>query len=106
VDREQDLHAAKSFDDDAIPMFIRYAIDHPHRRDRYTSSAIVGVATIDRVVTEARTLPPEQARWFFGPFGWVLTDVRALATPIPMKGAQGLRELPPDVVGAIDSQLR
>ncbi len=99
------LHAAKSFDDDAISMFIRYGIDHPGRRELYTAGAVVGVATIDRIVTEPRTLG-DQARWFFGPFGWVLVDVRRLAIPIPLKGAQGLRELPADVTAAIESELR
>lgn len=99
------LHAAKSWDADAVSMFTRFAIDAPNRYDSYEKSAIVGVATIDRIVTTAKTLPPDQARWFFGPFGWILTDVRKLATPIPMKGAQGLRGLAPEVEMQINAQL-
>lgn len=99
------LHAAKSWDDDAIPMFIRYGIDHPGRRDLYAASSIVAVATIDRIVTEDRTLDPEQRRWFFGPFGWVLVDVRRLATAIPWRGAQGLRHLPPATVAEVNRQI-
>lgn len=99
------LHAAKSWDADAMAMFIRFGIDAPNRYDSYDKSAIVGVATIDRIVTTDKTLPPDQARWFFGPFGWILSDVRKLATPIPMKGAQGLRGLAPEIVLQINAQF-
>jgi hypothetical protein len=92
------LHAAKSFDEDAIGFFIRNGIDNfPNRFDSYESSAILGVATIDRVVTEDRTLPEDQKRWFFGPCGWVLIDVIPFVNPLPMKGAQGLRKLEDDM---------
>lgn len=102
IGRRIALHAAKSWDDDAISMFLRLGLtEFPPRRALYPVSSIVGVATIDRVVTEARTLPPDQARWFLGPVGWVLTDVIVLATTIPCKGAQGLRELPPEVTARV-----
>ena len=32
--------------------------------------------------------------WFVGPVGWVLGDVKALSTPIPATGRQGLWRLP------------
>lgn len=38
----------------------------------------------------------------YGPFCWVLTDVRRLATPLPWRGSQGLFEIPDDVLGAVD----
>lgn len=43
--------------------------------------------------------------WFVGPYGWVLTDVVTLATPVPCKGAQGLWALPPDVEAAVMGQV-
>jgi len=99
------LHAAKSWDDDAAGFFLRLGLPHfPARRASYPTSCIVGVATIDRIVTDARSLPPDQARWFFGPCGWVLTDVIAF-DPIPMKGAQGLRSLPPAEDALVASRL-
>ena len=33
-----------------------------------------------------------------GRYGWLLTDVRPLATPIPWKGALGLRHAPPELI--------
>lgn len=42
-----------------------------------------------------------QNPWAFGPWCWVLTDIVRLEQPIPCKGAQGLWELPPDVLEAV-----
>lgn len=99
------LHAAKSWDDIAFPFFIKLGIEHPRRREDYETSAILGVATIDRIVTDASSLPPDQARWFFGPFGWVLSDVRVLRHPIPRSGAQGLRHLEEAAERQVSEQL-
>lgn len=97
------LHAAKSWDKPAFQFFERIGVaDYPGRFELYPSGVILGVATIDRVRTgDPEHLPkdiaPNQCRWFFGPYGWVMTDAVALPDPIPLKGGQGLRELPPDV---------
>jgi hypothetical protein len=99
------IQSAQSWDDDAMGYFLKLGLDHfPHRKDLYPSGVIAGVATIDRVVTSARTLGA-QARWFFGEYGWVLTHRIALPTPVPCKGAQGLRTLPPDIATAVALQL-
>lgn len=106
------LHAAQSWNAAGISTFIRFGIEHPQRRALYPSGAIVGVATIDRVVTISKTLEPDQARWFFESradekqnYGWILSDVIALPEAIPMKGGQGLRYLAPAIVVAIEEQL-
>jgi len=96
------LHAAKSFDDDALPMLWEAGFKLP---GEYQKSAIIGVATIDRVVTEDRTLPEPQKRWFFGKCGWVLTDRRPLPRPIPWDGALGLWTVPPLIEGEIVRQI-
>lgn len=109
------LHAAKSWDADALGFFYKLAIEYPGlydltakaKRSRYPTSAILGVATIDRVVTEDRTLPADQKRWFFGAFGWILTDVRVLpVAPIPATGKLGLWTVGPDDDANIHEQLR
>ena len=89
------IHAAKGWDGTAVGIFLRLGITHfPGRQDLYPSGVIIGVATLDRVVTEDRTLPPHQKRWLLGgEYGWVLTDRIALPTPVLCKGAQGLRIL-------------
>lgn len=64
---------------------------------RAISKGIVGVARVRRAVPAGdpavRTDP-----FAFGPFCWMLEDVRALPEPIPCKGAQGLWVLPPEVL--------
>lgn len=40
-----------------------------------------------------------------GRFAWLLTDIRALAAPIPCRGALGLWSVPADVERQIEAQL-
>lgn len=61
---------------------------------------IVGVATIDRFVTES------DDPWFQGPIGWVFSDFTAFREPIPCKGAQGLWDVPDNVVNAMRSAYK
>jgi len=77
-----------------------------YRLTRITS-AVIAVATIDAVlITEkhgiadhdpdARSpLPADQRRWFLGPVGYVLRDVRVLDTPVACRGWQGFWYLTP-----------
>jgi hypothetical protein len=67
------------------------------------TGSVIAVATIDRVVSNLsfRGEPSapdlgDQARWFFGPIGYVLRDVRALAKPVPCRGHQGFWTLTPE----------
>jgi hypothetical protein len=77
------------------------------------TSAVIAVATIDRVVQLYSGLAKtadiidlgDQDRWFFGPVGYVLRDVRALATPVPCRGWQGFWTLPGDVAAKVEAQL-
>lgn len=89
------LHAAKSWDKDGAPFLESLGFTVPPR-PMLATSAIVGVATIDRVVDaeSAEKLPPDQRRWFFGPFGWILRNVIVLNDPIVnIGGALGLWRL-------------
>lgn len=47
----------------------------------------------------------DQRRWYFGPIGYVLRDVRALASPVSCRGWQGFWTLPPDVEHQVTAQL-
>lgn len=105
------IHAAKSWDADATRHWIKVGIqDFPMRKDLYPSSAVIGIATIDRVRTGSpdnlpADLPPSQRKWFFGEYGWYLTGQIKLAHPIPMKGGQGLRKLDPGVLRDLVAQI-
>lgn len=63
--------------------------------DRFILPGIVATAVLDSIVTES------DDPWFEGPIGWVLRDVIVLPEPIPCKGAQGLWEVPKDVLERI-----
>jgi hypothetical protein len=81
-----------------------------HELSRITS-AVIGVATIDDMVTTKgdptaiAELLGDQLRWFFGPIGYLLRDVRALATPVPCSGGRGFWTLPLAVERAVMAQL-
>lgn len=118
------IHASREIDArvwaTAITIDPTIAIDYPgpmaraarvHRLASITS-AVIGVARIVTFVTDARqideyTLDAEnQRRWFFGPIGYVLRDVRALERPVPCKGRLGFWTLPTDVAARVEEQLR
>ena len=56
--------------------------------------AIVGAATLLRCEHHGCGIT---SRWFVGPYGFVLGNVRALPTPVPCRGALGFFDVPPDV---------
>lgn len=100
------IHAAKSWDADAITFFIGLDLHgFPSGRRDYTTSAIVGVATIDRIVTRPDALQDAQKRWFFGEYGWVLTHRIALPVPVPCAGKQGLWTISNEVDALVHEQL-
>lgn len=89
-----------------IGYFLALGITHaPALKERYEAGVIVGVATIERVVTDATTLPPDQKRWFFGDYGWVLANRRQLPEPVPHKGKQGLWKVLPAAEDSVRAQL-
>lgn len=79
-----------------------------HQLSRHTG-AIIGIATIVTHVTDVRQIAeytsPEQARWFFGPIGYVLRDVQALKRPVPCKGALGFWNVPEDIRRQVAEQI-
>lgn len=82
------------------------------------TSAVIAVGTIERELhgwseadlreynAELALNLGDQRRWFFGPIGYVLRDVRALAKPVPCRGWQGFWTLTPDLERAVMEQLR
>jgi hypothetical protein len=100
------IQAVPKWDDSAISFFMQLGLDHfPNRKDQYPFDAVVGVVTLDRVVTNVRSLPSDQKRWFFGEYGWVIVNRIALPNPVYCKGVRGLRDLPDDVEREVLKQL-
>lgn len=121
------IHAGKRFDREAVEFIDdilagvdwtggRCAEDHCPRSLDQHPTGIIGTARVvgwvqrndgllhRRLAAEAPTWAhaANDSPWFVGPFGWVLDDVRPLAQPVDIKGAQGLWKVPADVLQAID----
>ncbi len=107
IDQRIALHAAKSWDKDGVPFLAKMGLADkmPARFDLYAKSAIVGVATIDRIVSDPKGLPADQRGWFFGPFGWILSNIIPLETPLAATGALQLWSVPPVLEEQINAQL-
>lgn len=57
-------------------------------------------------INEDWALAALRSEWFIGPVGWVLGDVRPLASPVPCRGAQGLWSVPPDASASALAAIR
>lgn len=55
--------------------------------------------------TATELIDARASRWFLGPYAWVLTDFVSFE-PIPCKGAQGLWNLPDDVLAQMPESAR
>jgi hypothetical protein len=75
------LHAAKTIDEEGIAW--HRAGGHA-LAPRIETGAYLGVARLVDVVAA------HESPWFFGPWGFVLTDPVRLQTPIPARGMLGL----------------
>lgn len=95
------LHAGKTFDKSAVDFIIdntRLEGEPRVLAAEASLEGIIGLATVRGCVDNALDAAGEagqgQESWFFGPFGWVLDDVRRLDKPVAIKGAQGLWDVP------------
>ncbi len=71
-----------------------------------TRGAIVAVATLGGVLAHQDNQAPPIYPWYCGEgYGWVLRGTIALPTPLPCRGAQGLWNVPPDLLDKIRDQL-
>jgi hypothetical protein len=50
--------------------------------------------------------PPGQEPWFFGPYGYVVSEAEALSKPIPCKGMLGFWRVPPHVLAQLPESWR
>lgn len=88
-----------------------------YRLSRITG-AIIGVASVDRVVSTEVDEPPEvgggfdptygmgdQQRWYFGPVGYMLTDIHVLTEPVRCAGYQWFWEVWPDLEASVAARL-
>lgn len=87
------------------------------------TSAVIAVATIDKVLapnwtaesihehrdvisySDGTPIGPSQVRWFFGPVGILLRDIKALSRPVSCKGSLGLWRLPEGIEVEVMDQV-
>lgn len=90
------IHAGKTYpkrdyEDDAegVP-------GYPAREEMI--GGIVGIATITGCVSKS------DSKWFNGPWGFTLTNAQALPKLVPMRGALGFFDVPPDVLAQLPQE--
>lgn len=82
----------------------------------YTTGCIVAVADLaacvhrsqsrSRELTDKEYQDVKRHKHYEGPYGWVLMNVQSLNNPVPCLGAQGLWDVPAEVMSAILKKLR
>ncbi len=109
------LHAGKHMDDNVLRTLFPLAVDVRAYDEGILGTAVVKgwICNEDSLLqskydyggtlTAADAEAAYDSRWFFGPYGWVLEDVRALPEPIPCKGAQGLWTVPAAIAALLPS---
>lgn len=102
------IHAGARWDNSFPERHQRYAEEVLRKvyegAGAFPTKAIVGTAVLARVAASREELGQgdRAARWFAGPFGWVLEDVVALPSPIQIPGAQGLWTVPQQILSALE----
>lgn len=88
------IHAGSKFDENAA-VHIARMLGVRELPAAAHDKGLVGLARLSGIFEDQLALgfPPEQVRWFHGPYGWVLSDVIALR-PIACPGQLGLWEVP------------
>jgi hypothetical protein len=72
--------------------------------DKVAYGAIIGFAKLSDVVVK-KTLTRDTKKWFMGEFGFVLTNIIRLKTPVPVKGSLSFWTLDGPALKKVMSQL-
>jgi hypothetical protein len=80
---------------------LEYCLKHLSREGVFAVARYSGWVDINTL----GNVREQQHKWFFGKYGWVLTDLKWLKEPIPCRGAQKLWTLPPEVLAEIKTRL-
>lgn len=118
IGRRIALHAGRKYDESVADHLYDlegglYRFAHQRFLERGHDEGIVGTALVCGWVewqaeysgelnyggdlTDEQLKAATRSRWFFGRYGWVLDDVRALKTPITCKGKHKLWTIPQPV---------
>lgn len=104
------IHAGKTWDPDFPTHDYLDELEGIHADFRvagieaFPFGAILGTAIVVGWADSLAKIPLDQHRWFCGPIGWVLGEVRVLAKPVPCRSSQGLWDVPQDALAEIERQ--
>lgn len=95
------LHASLRKDPDSLPAIKRIA--------RLSSKKMLEIEAPTGVIVATAIIKDfcdqSNNKWFFGPYGWILSDVYNLNNPVPCKGMLGLWRVPKDIEWEVMYQL-
>ncbi len=103
------LHASKQWDNMEAREIASDVgnFDHYLVRCEAPRGAIVATAVIWGWLSDEPNPDPKHVRnnkWFAGPYGWLLSEVKKLSSPIPCKGNLGLWHVDDEIVKEINLQ--
>ena len=111
IGRQILLHAAKSWDENGRE-FISKVLGVPVPDKRASQQSVLFArCTVEGSIEswdQSRffdCLGPEQEQWFFGPHGWILSDLIAIPRPIFCTGRLGLWDVPASLWQNVKDQL-
>lgn len=98
------IHAGKKWDERAAELIYR-ATGESFQPDRVIFGAILATATLCDCITvaESASLRADQRGWLFGPYGWILENIRRVAEPVYCRGFQGLWRVPEHLKAKVES---
>lgn len=104
------IHAGRNVEADAIKeVAALLGLEEDRFRPWMAPGCVVAFATFQNVLSSAdevtRFAGSDQLKWWHGPRAWLLRDVVRLPTPLAVRGAQGLWDLPADIEAACLAQL-
>ena len=87
------IHCSRNYDyeGDAFIRQMGYG-DNLKAVDPQLFGSLLGIVSIVDCITES------DSKWFFGPYGFVLSDARWLKKPIPWRGQLGIFDVPDEVI--------
>jgi hypothetical protein len=103
------IHASKSRQSYDCVKY-RWVMDYECRLPAWSELAIGAIVGVVDLVGCSKLVPTfcethgEAAKWHEGPWCWELRNPRPFTTPIPYRGAQGLFDVPDEIVKSAMSQ--
>lgn len=87
------IHASKNWSQDGFDFLCGHKGIRMPRRESYVFGALLGIVDLVDCVSA------HDSEWFWGPWGFVLKNIREFKKPIPWRGQLGLFDVPDKILG-------